>query len=112
MHCQCGTGFVEQVDGLVGQEAVGYMLGTGAHDIVDDVVVHRDTVKRLVGRPQPFQYLNGFVDRRLGDVNLLEAAYQSARAGKVFVVFLVCSRTDEAYVARLQIGLQHIRGIH
>ena len=52
------------------------------------------------------------VGRRLGDVNLLETAHQSLRPRKVPVIFLIGGRADKADVARFEIRLQHVRGVH
>ena len=112
MDFPIGTRLVYQVDGLVGQESLVDVFGTGAHRKVERLVGIVDPVKLLVVLFQLFQDLQRLFRRWLGDVYLLEASHQSLRTGKVAVVFLVGGRADEPDISALEIGLQHIRGIH
>ena len=61
---------------------------------------------------QALHDLDGILDRRLLDVDLLEAAHQRAVLLEVLAVFLVGGRADAAHRARLQRGLQQVRRIH
>ena len=65
----------------------------------------------LVARAQSFEYAHGVVDRRFGNVDLLEAAHQRLLAGNVAVVFVVGGGADEAYLAAFEIRLEHVGGI-
>ena len=65
----------------------------------------------LVARAQSFEYAHGVVDRRFGNVNLLEAAHQRLLAGNVAVVFVVGGGAYEAYLAAFEIRLEHVGGI-
>ena len=56
--------------------------------------------------------MDGFLNARFMYIYLLEAAHQPLAAGKVTVVFLVSSRTDETDVSAFQIRFQHIGCIH
>ena len=49
---------------------------------------------------------------RLWNIDLLESSHQSLRAREVTIVFFVGGRADKADGASLQIGLQHVRGVH
>ena len=49
---RCGTGFVDEVDGLVGQEAVVDEFGTRLYCEVHGLVVVFDMVELLVARLQ------------------------------------------------------------
>jgi hypothetical protein len=66
-------GLVDEVDGLVGQEAVGDVpvgqLGRGLQRLVGD----RDLVVRLVAVAQALEDLHGLLGRGLVDADLLEA---------------------------------------
>ena len=53
-----------------------------------------------------------FLWRRLWDIDLLETSHQSLRTREVTIVFLVGRRADKADGASLQIGFQHVRGVH
>ena len=68
-----GTGLVDKVDGLVGEEAVADVLGTHADGVLENLIGITDMVVRLVFRPQPLEDAHGLLLRRFLDVNLLEA---------------------------------------
>src|SRR3546814_14136941 len=61
---------------------------------------------------QALEDLDGIVDRRLVDVDLLEAPDQRTILLEVAAVFLVGGRTHAAQAARLQRRLQPVRGVH
>src|SRR3546814_11431307 len=61
---------------------------------------------------QALEDLDGIVDRRLVDVDLLEAPDQRTILLEVAAVFLVGGRTHAAQAARLQRRLQQVRGVH
>ena len=70
---EVGTGFVYQVDGLVGQKPVGDVFGTCPYSIVDSVVVILYVVEFGIVGQDAFDDGEGFVDARFGHVYLLEA---------------------------------------
>ena len=61
---------------------------------------------------EALQDLDGVLDRRLLDVDLLEAAHERAVLLEVLAVFLVGGRADAAHGARLQRGLQQVGRVH
>ena len=112
VHLPIGTCLVYQVYGLVGQEALVDEFVAGRDGKLKCLVGIVDTMKLLVVLFQSFQDLQGLFGRWFFNVNLLEASYQPFRFGEVAVVLIVGRRSDESYLARLQIGLEHVRGIH
>ena len=111
MGLAIGSCLVDEVDCLVGQEAVADVAGSLAHGKLHGTRGELHSVELLVARTQSFQYAHGVVDRRFGNVNLLEAAHQRLLAGNVAVVFVVGGGADEAYLAAFEIRLEHVGGI-
>jgi hypothetical protein len=87
-------GLVDEVDGLVGQLAVGDVavgeLRRGLEGLVGDV----DLVVGLVAVAQALEDLHGLVRRRLVHADLLEAALQRAVALEVLAVLVERRRAD------------------
>ncbi len=61
---------------------------------------------------QALEDLDGIRDRRLIDIDLLEAPHQGAVLFEILPIFLVGGRADAAQRARRQSWLQQVRGIH
>ena len=111
-HFYSGSCLVDEVDGLVGQESVVHMLIAGIDGEVDGCLVVGHPVELLILLTQLAQDMLRLLGCRLGDVDLLEAAHEALRTREVAVVFLVGGGADEADAARLEVGLQHVGGIH
>ena len=107
-----GAGLVDHVDGLVGQLAVGHVAGRQLHRRFDGVIGVADLVELLVVGLEALQDLDGIRDRRLVDVDLLEAADQRAVLLEMLAIFLVGGRADAAQRAVGERRLQQVRGIH
>ena len=92
-------GLVDQVDRLVGQEAVGDVavgqLGGGAQRLVGDP----DAVVLLVAVAQALEDLDGLLGRRLVDADLLEAALERGVALEVLAVLVERGRADRLQLA-------------
>ncbi len=92
-------GLVDQVDRLVGQEAVGDVavgeLGSGFQRIVGDV----DAVVLLVALAQPFEDLHRVLNRGLVDLDLGKAALQRRVALEVLAVLVERGGTDRLQLA-------------
>ncbi len=90
---------VDQVDRLVGQEAVGDVaageLGRSLERIVGDV----DLVMVLVALAQALEDLHRVGDRRLVDLDLLEAALERRVALEVLAVLVERRRADRLQLA-------------
>ena len=112
LHFRCGTCLVDEVDGLVGQETVVDVFGAGLYGKRDGLVVIFHAVELLIVGLQLLQDVLRLVDGGLRDVNLLETAYQTLGTREVTVVFLVGGGADETNLARFEVGLQHVGGVH
>src|SRR5215212_3778465 len=104
-------GLVDEVDGLVGQEAVGDVavrqLGGRLERLVGDV----DLVVRLVAVAQALQDLHGLLDARLVDDDLLEAPLQRGVALQVLAELVERGRADGLQLAAGQRGLEDRRRV-
>ncbi len=105
------AGLVDQVDRLVGQEAVGDVavgeLGGGA----EGVVVDRHPVVLFVALAQPFEDLDRVLGRGLVDLDLGEAALQRRVALEVLAVLVERRRADRLQLAAGQGRLQDRGGV-
>ena len=109
---QPGRRLVDEVDRLVGEEAVGDVaLGEGrggddrgvgdAHPVVD-----------LVALLEPAEDGDGVGDRRLVDHHRLEAALQGGVLLDVLAVLVEGGRADAAQLAAGERRLEHVAGVH
>ena len=109
LHRQPAGGLVHQVDGLVGQEAVGDVavreLGRGHQGRVLDL---HALVMGLVARLQPAEDGDRVLDRRLADVDRLEAALQGGVLLDVLAVLVERGGADAAQLAAGQGRLQQV----
>ena len=111
MRLAIGASLVDEVDGLVGQKAVTDVARSLAHGKLHGTRSELHSVELLVARTQSFEYAHGVVDRRFGNVYLLESAHQRLLACYIAVVFVVSGGADEAYLAAFEVGLEHVGGI-
>src|SRR5215213_139280 len=104
-------GLIDQVDRLVGQEAVGDVavgeLGGGAQGLVGD----RHPVVLFVALAQPFEDLDAVLDRGLVDFDLGEAALQGRVALEVFAVLVERRGADRLQLAAGEGRLQDRGGV-
>ena len=107
-----GAGLVDHVDRLVRQFAVGHVAGRQFDRGADGAVGVADLVVLLVIGLQTLQDLHRILDRRLVDVDLLEATHQGAVFLEVLAIFLVGGRSHAAQGAGRQSGLQQVGRIH
>ncbi len=107
-----GTGFVDHVDGLVGQQTVADVLDRQVHRRLQRVIGIGHAVVRFVLGLESLQDLVGFAHGRLDDVDLLEAACQRTVLLEDAAVFLERGRADAAQLARRQRRLDQVRGVH
>ena len=112
LDAQAAAGFVHQVDGLVGQEAVGDVAvgeqGRGHESRVLDAhpVVH------LVALLEAAQDGDGVLHRGLAHVDGLEAPLQGGVLLHVLAVLVEGGGAHHAQLAPGQHGLQHVGGVH
>ncbi len=104
-------GLVDQVDRLVGQEAIGDVavaeLGRGDQRLVGD----RDLVVRLVAVAQALEDLDRLLDRRLPDHDRLEAALERRVLLDVLAELVERRRADALQLAARERGLDDVRGV-
>ena len=106
------AGLVDQVDGLVGQEAVGDVaVGEGGGGD-DGAVGDAHAVVHLVLLLQAAQDRDGVLDRRLADEHRLEAAGQRRVLLDVLAVLVERGGADAVQLAAGQGGLQQVGGVH
>ena len=109
---QRGGGFVDQVDGLVGQEAVGDVAVRERGRGDDGGVLDAHLVVRLVALAQAAQDGDGVLDVWLADVDDLEAALERGILLYIFAVLVQRGCADGAQAAAGQRRLQHVAGVH
>ena len=111
LHARQRPGLVDDVDGLVGEEAVIDVLARQLGGRPQRLVGVGHPVVLLVARAQAEQDAVGLLDRRLGDLDLLEAARQGAVLLEILLVLLVGGGADAAQLARGQRRLQDVGGV-
>ena len=103
--------FVDQVDRLVGQEAVGD-VAVAEHRRGDERgVADADTVVRLVALLQPAQDRDRVGNRRLADVDRREAPLERGVLLDVLAVLVERRRADAAELAAREQRLEQVRGV-
>ena len=100
-----GAGLVNEVDGLVRQEAVGDIAVGQGRGGDDGRVCDLDAVEDLVALLQAAQNRNRVLHRRLRDQNGLEAALQSRVLFDILAVFVQGRGADAVQLAPCQHGL-------
>ena len=112
LHGQPAGRLVHQVDGLVGQEAVGDVavrqIGRGHQGRVLDL---DPLVMGFVARLQAAEDGDRVFDRRLADEDRLEAAFQGGVFFDVFAIFVERGGADAAQLAAGQGRLEQIGGV-
>ncbi len=110
-HLDPRRGFVDQVDCLVGQEAVRDVAMRQLRRRDDRGVGDFDAVVDLVALLQAAQDRDRRFDRRLVDQHFLEAPLERGILFDVLAVFVECRRADAVQLAAGERGLQHVAGI-
>ena len=107
-----GAGFVDQIDGLVGQEPVSDIpMGQGRGG--DDGGV-RDlyAVEHLIALLQATEDSNGVLHRGLIHLHRLEPALQRGVLFDILPVLVQCRRADAVQLAPRQHGFQQVARVH
>ena len=111
-HAQAACGLIDQVDGLVGQEAVGDIaigeVGGGHERAIGDVHAVEDLVLLL----QATQDRDGVLDGRLAHHNGLETTRERRILLDVLAVFVERGRADRVQVATGERRLEDVAGVH
>ena len=112
LHAQPRRGLVHQVDGLVGQEAVGDVAVRERRRGDDRGIGDAHAVVQLVLLLEAAQDRDGVLDRRLGDEDRLEAPGERRVLLDVLAVFVERGGADAVQLAARQRGLQQVRRVH
>ena len=111
LDAQPRSRFVNQINGLVGQETIGDVAigkrGRGDNRRVLDA----DAVMNFVFLFQSAQDGDRIFDGRFANIDLLKASFQRGILFDVFLVFVKRGRAHTAQFAAGQRGLQHVRSI-
>ena len=102
-------GLVDQVDGFVGQEAVGDEARRQLRRGFDCVFVDRHAMMARIALAQPAQNRGRLLDARLFDHDRLEAAFERRVGLDVLAVLVERRRADALQVAAREFGLDHRR---
>ena len=108
---QSRAGLVDEVDGLVRQEPVGDVAVGQRRRRDQRLVGDRDAVVRLVAVAQALEHLDGVRDRRLGDLDRLEAALERGVLLEVLAVLVEGGRADGLQLAAGQHRLEDAGGV-
>ena len=106
-----GTGLVDEVDGLVGEEPIGQVAVGEVGCRHDCLVGEAHRVVGLVTVLQPHEDLDGVGEGRLVDVDGLEAPLQGGVLLQVFAVLLEGGGTDGLQLAPGQHRLEDRGGV-
>ena len=98
-QAQAGAGLVDQVDGLVGQEAVADVAVGEVRGGHDRAVRDLHLVVRLVAVAQPLQDVDRVGKARLGDLDRLEAALERGILLEVLAVLVERRGADRLQLA-------------
>ncbi len=105
-------GLVHQVDGFVGQEAVGD-IAIGEHGSGNQrAILDAHTMMGFVAFLQAAQDADGILDRGLLDHDGLETAFKRGILFDMLAVLIKGGRADAVQFAARQHGLEHVGGIH
>ena len=107
-----GGGLVDEVDRLVGQEAVGDVAVREDRRRDQRGVLDPDLVVLLVALAQAAQDRDRVLDRRLADEHRLEAALERGVLLDVLAVLVERRRADAVQLAAGEHRLEHVRGVH
>ena len=111
-HAQSRRGLVHQVDRLVGQKAVGDVaVGEGRRGD-DRAVGDAHAVVQFVFFLDAPQDRDRVLDRRLADIDRLEAAFERGVLLDILAVLVEGRRADAMQFAARQCRLQHVGGVH
>ena len=111
-HAQARRRLVHQIDGLVGQEAVGDVAVGKRCRAHQGRIGNADAVMQLVFFLEAAQDRDGVFHRRFVDEHRLEATGQGRVLFDIFAVLVQRRRAHAMQLAARQSGLEQIGGIH
>ena len=107
-----GAGLVDEVDGLVGQEALGDVAVGEDGGVDEGVVLDADAVVDLEAFAQAAEDGDGVLDGGLVDLHGLETAGEGGVLFDVLAVLVERGGADAAQLAAGEHGLEHVAGVH
>ena len=112
LHAQARGGLVDEVDGLVGKEAIGD-VAIGEHGRRHQRrVLEPDAVMDLVALPQPAQDADRVLDARFADDDRLEAPLERGILLDVLAVLVERRCANRMQLAARQHRLEHVGRVH
>ena len=112
LHLDLRRRLVDEVDRLVGQEAVGDVAIRERRRGDERGVLDADAVVDLVALLQPAQDRDRVLDRGLRDEHRLEAPLERGVLLDALPVLVERRRADAAQLAARERGLEHVRRVH
>ena len=112
LDAQARGGLVDEVDRLVGQEAVGDVAAGERGRGDERGVLDADAVVHLVALLQPAQDADRVLDARLAHVDRLEAPLEGGVLLDVLLVLVEGRRAHAAQLAAREHRLEHVRRVH
>ncbi len=112
LDAQLAGRLVHQVNGLVGEEAIGYVAVRQGCCRYKRTVLDSHTVMDLVALLEPAQDRDGLVGVGWFDHDLLEATLECRVGFDVSAVLVEGGSTDHAEAATGQHRLEHVAGVH
>ena len=112
LHAQLRRRLVDQIDGLVGQEAIRDVAVRQHGRRHQRRVLELHAVVDLVALAQAAQDADRVLDRRLADHHRLEAPFERGVLLDVLAVFVERRRADRVQLAAREHRLQHVRRVH
>ena len=112
LHADSARRFVHQVDGLVGQEAVGDVAIAERRGRDERAVGDAHAMVKLVLLLEAAQDRDSIGNARLADENGLEAPLQRCVLLDIFAILIERGRADAVQLAARQRRLQQIAGVH
>ena len=111
-HAQAACRLIDQIDGLVGQEAVGDVAIGEVGSCHERAIGDMHTVEDLVLLLEATQDRNGVLDGRLGDHHGLETTGERRVLLDVLAVFVERGRANRVQVATGERRLEDVAGVH
>ena len=112
LHAQGASGFVHQVNRLIGQKTVGDIAGGKFRRRYNGIIGDADAVMDFVFFLDAPEDRDRVLDLRLRHVDRLEAPFQGRVAFDIFLVFFGRGGADRPQFAARQSRLKHIGRVH
>ena len=113
MHChpKAGRGFVDNVDGFVGQLAVGDITMAEANSLLECIFRVGDGVMLFIAEAQSTQDFDGIFDVRFVYEDRGETPFERRVLFDVLAVFVQCGGADTLQLSARECGLEHVAGV-